>query len=88
MTNGPFKLKGWSGFQDSPMQDTDPHTGKNPDHEAHGETTKEPNAKKLAALEKKLASLEEQLKKASGGRKLAIKNEITATYKAINELFK
>ena len=34
----PFKLRGWSGYQSSPMQDTDPHTGINPIHgpEDHG----------------------------------------------------
>ena len=34
----PFKQKGWPGYQNSPMQDTNPHTGINPIHgpEDHG----------------------------------------------------
>ena len=34
MKNTPFKMNGFSGFGNSPLKDTDPHTGKKPN--VHG----------------------------------------------------
>ncbi len=34
--SGPFKMKGFSGFGNSPVKDKNPHTGMNPPHPGHG----------------------------------------------------
>ena len=35
MKNTPFKMQGFSGFGNSPLKDTDPHTGENPSGHTH-----------------------------------------------------
>ena len=35
MKNTPFKMKGFSGFGNSPLRDTEPHTGENPPGHTH-----------------------------------------------------
>ena len=45
MKNTPFKMKGFSGFGNSPLKDTDPHTGENPSGHTHDTVYSPPSPK-------------------------------------------
>ena len=75
----PFKLRGWSGYQNSPMQDTDPHTGKNPDHGAHEKEKTEVDPDQKRADELKIL-LNKAMKEDDQATILKIRDELYQMY--------
>ena len=45
MKNTPFKMQGFSGFGNSPLKDTDPHTGEDPPGHTHDTVYSSPSPK-------------------------------------------
>jgi hypothetical protein len=45
MKNTPFKMKGFSGFGNSPLRDTEPHTGEDPPGHTHDTVYSPPSPK-------------------------------------------